>query len=323
MSTLERASHLVESALHLIERFAVMDNAQDHQVENVISPSANAVDANIQQVASPLIYRTQLKKKNWDRCNICMNMRKLSDDHLPPQGATVVTEVEVKSLQQQWANDPKHFRSAFSQNGLKFKTICRECNSKLGSNYDHELIRFTSHIRRTFNSILTIPETSHIEVNPDRIIRAVVGHLIAAKVEPDGVDDKARAYLADEVALPPPGLNVFYWIYPFEPTVVVRDILMPAVRGDFGKGFGFFSVLKYYPLGFALADIQSYEGLENLANYAVGNLWQQVHVPIHLKHTRPLGWPESPTNGNFTIMGKAGGDSVTAMPTKPSAIYRP
>ena len=286
-------------------------------------PEANAVAGSDEK---PIFYLANTRRnKHYDKCNLCLNILKLTDDHVPPQGATNVTKVEVQSLQQLMAGEEgaKYYRSTSSQNGLKFRTLCGICNSWLGHSYDPELIKFSWDVRHSLNSLLALPATMQVEINPDAVIRAVLGHLVASKVELDdaGIDRKVRTYLSDGAQLPPSDLNVFFWLYPFETTIVIRDVLMPSVRGQFDN-FGMFNILKYFPLGFLVTEHQSYEGLVNLSLLATGDLTTRVRVPVHLVDPKPQGWPETPDNGNFLLMGQAGGNSVMAKPAKPSHIFR-
>ena len=77
-----------------------------------------------------------------DLCTICQQHSTLIWDHVPPKGSWVFGKTKVSMRPSlNLAGDPKLRES---QNGLKFRTLCRECNNLLGTKYDPEIMDFAS-----------------------------------------------------------------------------------------------------------------------------------------------------------------------------------
>ncbi len=79
-----------------------------------------------------------------------------------------------------------------------------------------------------------MPPTIKYETRPNPLIRAVVGHMLAAKggFERTKKKKKLRDFFNDETADFPNDLKIFYWVYPYPYTVAIRDVVMPSVRGN-------------------------------------------------------------------------------------------
>jgi hypothetical protein len=99
-------------------------------------------------------------------CNLCSRLRELTWDHVPPQGSTTITRTQLQQFFNKFmitadgqqaryhyaAGALKRLgrnRPRISQNGLKFRTICAECNNKvLGGRYDPEIKRVSEEMGR-------------------------------------------------------------------------------------------------------------------------------------------------------------------------------
>jgi len=64
------------------------------------------------------------KRELIDICNICLETKRLSYDHIPPQGGIKLTPVEINTISNRMHG---HGKALFvSQNGLKFRFICQD-----------------------------------------------------------------------------------------------------------------------------------------------------------------------------------------------------
>jgi len=56
-------------------------------------------------------------------------------------------------------------------------------------------------------------------------MKALLGHLVAAKVDIENTlfDQQAREYVLDINAPLPAEINIFYWVYPHDCSVTIRD----------------------------------------------------------------------------------------------------
>lgn len=208
-------------------------------------------------------------------------------------------------------------RYSISQNGVKFRTLCGTCNNKLlGKRYDPVLNAFTAKVTQNVTSTLTLPQVVHIETNPASLIRAVFGHLLAAKgkIEDTTSDQAMRAFFLDETLTQPDGFKVFFWLHPYNNVIIIRDVVMPAVRGRVFKKTGFFSIFKFFPLGFIVVTLDQYEGLNDLTNYARISSGASISVPVPLTRIEHPHWPEMVDDSNFMAGGQSIYSSILAEP---------
>lgn len=210
----------------------------------------------------------------------------------------------------------------FSDTGVRFKTLCLTCNStKLGRWYDPELKRISSDVTKLLSAttVLSIPETLVVRVKPQRVARAIVGHLLASvpaewTQQPLKDTDKPRTlreYFLDPYAPLPDSLSIFYWTYPSRRIVIARAL----VKVKSGYADIQMELLKFYPLGYVLVwDVPSARPsalAPLLANRAEG-LDTDIELPIRLRGQPPLDFPEAPMEGEATFM--AADATVNAVP---------
>jgi hypothetical protein len=186
---------------------------------------------------------------------------------------------------------------------------------KLGSHYDNVLNDFARGVGRFLHTTLHLPAIVQYETKPNSLIRAICGHLLAAKAEFENTmtDQVLRNFVFDETVGFPSGLKLLYWVYPYPYVGIIRDVVMPAIRGNFATK-GFFSILKYFPIGYLLCDLEGYEGLNDLSSYFTANPDELVSVPIILNRVRHPQWPEIVDDGNFLIGGQSVKSSIFAKP---------
>lgn len=243
-------------------------------------------------------YINQGKRGKVGICNICKQSASLSWDHVPPKGGlkiTKVTSVEQITILQHLTGNPEEQKYCISQNGVKYRTLCKQCNERLGHNYDPVLNNFAIGVGEILQSTLKVPPVIHYRTQPVILIRSILGHLLAAKAFIDNqiIDDKIRDFLLDEKAALPEDIKIFYWLYPYREIVVIRDVVMPRIRGNFSEvevGFGFFTgILKYFPVAYLVCNLEQYDGLNELTAYRDLKLQETAEIPIDLtniKHSR-------------------------------------
>jgi hypothetical protein len=253
------------------------------------------------------------KNKAFGNCQICEQYKKLSDDHVPPQGGIEVDAVEIKAAFDFFAKKMGNKNYYISQNGVKFTTLCEDCNSRLGREYDTVLNTFSLDVNKFLTSKLSLLNSYDIQTKPNRLIRGVLGHLLASKkeIEKTPFDDKVREILFDENKSIPDDINVFYWIYPYKLTIIIRDILMPAIRGKYND-FGFFQIFKYYPIAYLVVNKIKYHNLLSLKDYNSAKLDEVAEINLRFNERKHWKWPEIVEDGNFVYLGKAGMEAIKA-----------
>lgn len=264
-----------------------------------------------------MIY-SKSKREKHGKCNICPNEEKLTYDHVPPKNSTVIKVVEQETIFAKLTQ--KERKINISQNGVKFRTLCSVCNNhRLGIELDPVLNDFSQSIFMFLKSNLFLPKYIEIETRPAALVRAVIGHILAAKIEIDNSEDEnlMRRFFLNHIETIPNEINIFYWIYPYEHTVVIRDIAMPSVRGKY-KDIGIFSVLKYFPMAFLVTNLTEYNNLPSLTYHRTIGFEEKRKITINLQHVMPLDWPENVAINNFIIGGASLSSSVFATPRKKS-----
>lgn len=269
-----------------------------------------------------LLYK-KFRRRKRGKCNLCGKVDRLTWDHVPPQGGIELQAVEIDRIAGAMVSGLAVDKPEVSHDGLKFRTLCSNCNSLLGRKYDPALNSLARTTGRFLKSNLALPKVVNIDARPTAVARGVLGHLLAARLsEADTFyDPLIRELVFDEEAPIPKDVSVFYWIHPYPVQIVLRDCLMPAKRGHYSD-FQRFGVLKYFPLAFLVTNVGEYEGLESLTSWRSEPCSTEVKLPVHLDRVRDAYWPEAPAPDNFLFCGVEGVESVQAHPRASEWVKR-
>lgn len=227
-------------------------------------------------------------------CNICGKVEQphLSWDHVPPKGGIDLSSIEIRN----YTNGFKFpaMEREFSQDGLKFRTICKCCNSELGSRYDKTFNKLMLDVKRIVTSSIILPSIIKVNTNPTKIIKSVLGHVLASKTLDCKtiIDNITRDYLFNENAILSEDLIVYYWFYPYDCTIIKNDVVQfyPMLQQTLH-----YSLIKCFPLGFAIAyKSELNDDFRNLSKYNTNDINREVE--ISLKIDTPFNWdyPEKP-----------------------------
>jgi len=267
------------------------------------------------------LYLPKFKRDKVSRCNICKKRKHLSWDHVPPKGGIDLSAVEQETVFSH-TTLPNNRKYSISQNGVKYRTICKECNEKIGKKFDPVLNGFARGIGNILKRKLILPSIIYYKTKPNLLIRAILAHLLAAKGDIDKVtmDEQIRNFIFDENASTPEKINIFYWVHPYTNTVILRDVAMLSIRGKFAGNVGFFSIFKYFPIAYLVCNLKEYEGLNELTLYRNCKPQDIIDIPINLKDIRGPEWPEIVDAGNMVMGGGSIQSSVSAIPKNKKKI---
>ncbi|GAB1541149.1 hypothetical protein NUACC21_38190 [Scytonema sp. NUACC21] len=256
-------------------------------------------------------------------CNICGTFCNLTEDHVPPKGSVNPKKVTIKSLIPFFDKvDPKICR--LSQNGMKFKSLCGRCNNeRLGSNFDPSLNKFSHDFSKILNANQTIilPGEINIKIQPQKLARSIVGHLLAVEIRNDMAEplrtapmvDLMRKYFLDVTLDFPSDFNLYFWPYYIpERQVILRALSISSIEqsgtvitlnGDF---------LKFYPFAFWLTYKAPKEKILNLIGDKFfseilirgHNLdaWTNVSINLIQGNTIREDWPEAPNDTEILLI---------------------
>ena len=213
-----------------------------------------------------------------------------------------------------------------SQNGMKYKTICRSCNSLLGREYDPTVISFSSAVGRYINAAVVLPPALYFPVKVQRLMKGILGHLLAAQVDcpSSTLNPSIRNYVLDPLKPLPDSINLFFWLHRSRGSVAILDMLKYSLRHH---SLHRLHVLKFFPIGFLATASRMYDGLPSLSRYRTAGSDEVVDVPVPLKALRPTDWPEAPSDcdGTVTLVGEAAANAAFAheasWPRRPERAY--
>ncbi|MGH8536216.1 MAG: hypothetical protein ACREXM_07055 [Gammaproteobacteria bacterium] len=107
----------------------------------------------------------------------------------------------------------------FSQDGVKYRTLGKKCNSeRLGLGYDPTLVSLSNNVRAYLESVLHLPSEMRTKTKPNRLVRCVVGHILAHGVgehRAGTMIERLTDYFLDESLPFPEELKLYYWVYPY------------------------------------------------------------------------------------------------------------
>lgn len=191
-------------------------------------------------------------------CLICRQYGPLSFDHVPPQGSITISRTEQLLITEVLNVEEIPIRGVVSNNGSKFKTICRACNSLLGR-YDSEIARVcrvaTERISAHMSNLFSTHTHVFIDYDPISYCRGMVGHVLSATTakecahepqESEYFSPLERFVLTGDLSVQ--DTHDFYcWFYPY-------------VRHISGKQFAFvneghrslMSCLYFFPVAFLI-----------------------------------------------------------------------
>lgn len=265
------------------------------------------------------MFIAKTKREATGPCNICKSNSVLTWDHVPPKGGIELLPVQLNNffckLKGTAATEAIMGRSP---NGVKFRTICRNCNSFLGAEFDKVINKFNSDITELVSRQRILPKTLMVKTCPLRLMKGLIGHLLAARIDfwDAPFENDLRDFVLNQRSTSIENFFIACFLRPHPSTITIRDIVMPKVRGNFSD-LGFFSVMKYFPVGFIFSDQPNYEGLHDLNSFATGNFDDEAEIPVQLNNFGEH-WPEEPDKDNFLFGGSEMLNAVCA--TSPRKI---
>lgn len=223
-------------------------------------------------------------------CNICKQIKPLTWDHIPPKGGIDLSDMWVQTLTKSVIrkdNPPMKI----SQNGLKYRTLCRECNSLLGK-YDLAFKNLFIDAKVLAETSLLLPFSIKLRTFPIRIAKSLLGHILASKTYScDSIDDKAIIkYLLDDNENLPNNIRIFYWYYPYNCTIIATDIFELDIDT---KTQSHYCVLKSFPLAFAISFDNSFlEDIHELIINPSDNETTEKDLVFNRYIVHPWDFPE-------------------------------
>lgn len=247
------------------------------------------------------------------RCAACGAARKLSSDHVPPQSVVPPRPIEVKQLANILGTGERLRAPRPGFAAREFHSLCEDCNNRLlGSVFDPALARFTKTVATWVrsSSILALPRTASVSLEPGLVARAVIGHLLAAlpvrEMGPKEWENPANVamreyFLSRELALPS-SLQLLVWPYASSRTIVGKSFVRIELKP---QGTHLMDLLKFYPLAFAVLFDGSPDDLPHLCRIRpelARSYDGHSDIAIPLLSVPQFHWPERPTDDGFLLV---------------------
>lgn len=222
-------------------------------------------------------------------CNICGNERKMSGDHVPLKSLGNKGRVSVKSHHVRFP-----IKGLTLQNGIVFRTICAECNNKLGSLYDPYYLKFCSDISKFADIVLKkqvmLPSFSiEIDTIPSNVSRSLIGHILATKIHYEGpFVEELREYINNPAHVLPDTIHLYTWFYAGSRIKVLPENVI--IKYAEPIELYIYYVIKSYPCAFVLTN-HSFPsmGLIDLMRYENG---KEAKIGLSLLYHPHPEWPE-------------------------------
>ncbi len=259
------------------------------------------------------MYYVEIKRKREGVCNICGKTESLTWDHVPPKGGIELTSMQMQSVFSILAGNQKDVKYTESQNGVKYRTICKICNETMGRLYDTTINEFAISVGRYLKSQLTLPPIIYHKTRPAALIRGVLGHLIASKIERDEAlfDKRMAPLIFDSTKQIPSDIHIYYWIFPYGCSVTIRDMAIHLIFGP-PKNIFFCHFIKYFPIAYMVSDKSPYKGVDELTQFREASLEDEIAIPIRLNDIKPANWPEMVDDTKIIIGGQSMANSIFA-----------
>lgn len=241
-------------------------------------------------------------------CNICGTHGPLTEDHIPPKGASRLSQVAMMNIVDLLSVQRPNRSTRFSQDGVKYRTLCAKCNNeRLGLGYDPTLIALTKDVRAYLESTLHLPAEMQFQTKPNRLVRSVVGHLLAHGVgehRNGTMMERLTDYFLDESILFPEELKLYYWVYPFNDQVIIKGA---GVSLHYWNSFAVFMLLKFFPMSFLIVLDEPVEWrlpLRRLDLMLTKHIDEESTISVLFTDLPPQRWPEAPGRKGMVLYGE-------------------
>ena len=241
------------------------------------------------------------------RCNLCGTEGPLTQDHIPPKEVTRLGQVAMMKIIDLLSLEHPKKSTRISQDGVKYRTLCKKCNNeRLGLGYDPTLILLTESVRACLESSLRLPDRIRIQTKPNRLVRSVVGHLLAQGVNQFRAGtstERLTDYFLDEKLTFPEELKLYYWPYPYNDQVIIKGA---GLSPYFWDSFAVFWLLKFFPICFFIVHDQPAEWrvpFQRLDTTLTNNIDDELPILVDFTKLPPQRWPEAPSPTGMVLHG--------------------
>lgn len=258
--------------------------------------------------------RVMTKGPKMGPCNICGKHRPLTEDHIPPKGVSRLKQVAMMNIVDLLCIQRPSKSTRFSQDGVKYRTLCGKCNSELlGLNYDPALVTLANNVRTYLDSALHLPAETGFKTKPNRLVRSVVGHLLAHGIgeHRNGlIIGRLTDYVLDDCLPFPEELKLYYWVYPYNDQVTIKC----ASVSHYWDSFAVIMLMKFFPLSFFFVLDEPTDWripFRRLDTMLSTRIDEEATISINFTDLPPQRWPEAPGKEGMAMYGEGATGAVS------------
>ena len=250
-----------------------------------------------------------IQKENSDNiCNICnCHFDKLSKYHVPPKCMGNVGEGNYWNYLQRNGNEINVY-----SDGIKFQTICEECNRKLKTFDDaiSTLYKNMKYKKVIGNQNLTL------KIKPNAIIRGIFGHFLSAKSfhQRSALDEIFYNSVINKENIISSSLQFYVVYYESDEIRIFRDLIVAHPNSHYKPVV--LNIMKIKPFAFLIADSSFLnDTVMNWTKYYSEAYNKKIDVEINTHIGCPNYWPEN-DRVFARLHGKAACESIIGVKNK-------
>jgi hypothetical protein len=240
-------------------------------------------------------------------CALCQHYSKLTENHVPPEAVGNHDAWLAQSYMTTMAADKDLLFGRRFSGGIRFRTLCEECNNALGNSEDRAIVDFYQRVQKLVDSPLKLPPVAMVSAKPNLIARGLYAHLASANDNgiPSIFDTEAREIFFRKRSLRLASWNLFYWVYQAPTMFLMRSAFLASFGSDVEMDH--VHLLKAPPLAFAFSQRSTLYGLPNMMMFIQQNDRAETQIPLILDRRDPHPvWPAVPYDNQIVFLG---GDS--------------
>ena len=215
-------------------------------------------------------------------CALCRHYSKLTENHVPPESTGNADRWLAQSYLTTVTGDSDLIFGRRFNGGIRFRTLCADCNNKLGGREDKALLAFNEQVTKLVESPFQLPPLMRIAAKPNLIIRGLLAHSVSANDTgvPSRFDEEARSIFFGKKAMRLSSWNVFYWIYMAKELFLARSLFLASWFPTLVVHE--MQILKIYPLAFLFTDAPHFYGLPNMMQFIRPRDEDEAELPLFL-----------------------------------------
>lgn len=242
------------------------------------------------------------------KCAICGEKKQLSYDHIPPKCCGNSSDSYYISFTPEYLGEGMRMtKHKHSQNGIKFLTICNDCNNNLGAKYDKYLGDFRQYVIEATKG----NDNPKYSFDITKVVKGLIGHLLAAsEYDPSLPAEAMRDFYFDRNNDLINKYSLIVCYYPYQNNVFILKNYISTVINDTDEArpTGLLSSFYFYPFAFILCDKQTLPFGKDLLEVF------KAPIHLHFKHDdwddKLPFWPAIIDDNHYLIVSDAGRNGV-------------